>query len=522
MNAVPLNTPPPQTAHWLSSRQIRRRIEVKGTLTLLSPAAFGGEQDGVTDMPLLRDPLQGVALLPGASIAGALRAYLWELEQGYGVDFDRKLHSRALAVQLFGGEQGDAQGLQSPLIVDEALGSSPQTELRDMVEINPVTRTAADQKKFDIELLRAGATFDLHFELLIGGDDEAALRLALALALGGLETPGEITLGRRKRRGLGECQVTRWSLRQWDLTTAQGLADYLAGEGEWRSGPIATLLGVQDPDGQNPREGVDRRARFELDAVFVLEGSLLVRSGVGAPGLDSGPDALHLHRPRAAAPPGPETQEGGRTETLKETREPVMPGTSLGGALRARALRIAQTLHGDNGPALVENLFGGPLPETGKDRRPRMRGGRVEVRERVVQQTEGRTFVQNRLHGDRFTGGVLDGMLFEEAPLFGDGQTRLAVHLRLRDPQRGEIGLILQALKDLWLADLPLGGGASVGRGRLLGRRAELTYHTPADQTQPLQRWTLVPGDTPGAIRCTQGSLGGLQGFVKELVEWKP
>lgn len=512
MNAVPLNAPPMQAAHWLRSRQIRRRIEVKGTLTLLSPAAFGGEQDGVTDMPLLRDPLQGVALLPGASLAGALRAYLWDVEQGYGVDFnrDRQSHRDALAVQLFGGEQGDAKGLQSPLVVDEALGQPPQTELRDLVEIDPATRTAADRKKFDVELLRAGTTFDLHFELLIGADDdEAALRRALALALGGLETPGEITLGRRKRRGLGECQVAAWLLREWDLTTAQGLVDYLAGAGAWRSGPIAALLGVQDPSGQTLLASVDRRAWFELDAGFLLEGSLLVRSGVGVQGLDSGPDALHLHRPRADG----------------ETREAILPGTSLGGALRARARRIAQTLHGPAGLALVDTLFGGQLPPVGKnrdkDRRPRYRGGRVEVRERVVEHAAGRTFVQPRLHGDRFTGGVLDAMLFEEAPLFAGGQTRLTVHLRLRDPKPGEIGLILQTLKDLWLADLALGGGANVGRGRLLGRRAELVYCTPADTNRPLQRWTLAAGDAPGAIRCTQGTPDGLEEFAKQLVDWK-
>lgn len=36
--------------------------------------------------------------------------------------------------------------------------------------------------------------------------------------------------------------------------------------------------------------------------------------------------------------------------------------------------------------------------------------------------------------------------------------------------------MLLLLLKDLWTGDLPLGGEASVGRGRLSGQRAELNW----------------------------------------------
>jgi hypothetical protein len=49
----------------------------------------------------------------------------------------------------------------------------------------------------------------------------------------------------------------------------------------------------------------------------------------------------------------------------------------------------------------------------------------------------------------------------------------------LRAPRDSEIGLLLLLLKDLWTGDLPLGGGVSVGRGRLKGVRAEIK--TPQD-----------------------------------------
>jgi CRISPR/Cas system CMR subunit Cmr4 (Cas7 group RAMP superfamily) len=58
---------------------------VEGDLVLETPAHFSnGDSDEITDMPLLVDPLEGKPLLTGASIAGALRAFLGAWEHGYG------------------------------------------------------------------------------------------------------------------------------------------------------------------------------------------------------------------------------------------------------------------------------------------------------------------------------------------------------------------------------------------------------------------------------------------------------
>ncbi|RIK37303.1 MAG: hypothetical protein DCC57_21750 [Chloroflexi bacterium] len=535
-------------ATWTRSRRICRRIEVEGTLTLLTPASFGGEAAGVTDMPLLRDPLQGVALLPGASIAGALRAALWELEQGYGVDYNPKNahHQKSLAVQLFGAIAGDAEGIQSPLIVDDALGAPPRTEVRDGVAISATTRTAADDQKFDMELLRAGTTFPLRFELLISaqsddeandeandeaGDeasDEAAtadngtpLRRALAQALALLETRGEIHLGRRKRRGFGECQAGDWRVREWDLTTAPGLLDYLAGAGTPRAGrPIKELL---YPAPAQPPADVDRRAYFRLRATFALESSLLIRAAEGAV---AGPDAQHLQRPGLDAAPS------------ATSWTPLLPGTSLAGALRARARRIAQTLHGNDGARLVDDLFG-RIPPAGKQetdapgRRAappeRYPAGRVEVSERPIVETEPggiKTLVQTRIRIDRLTGGVLDSFLFEEAPLFGGTQSQVKIDVRLRAPSDAEIGLLLQVLKDLWLTDLALGGESGVGRGRLVGLSARLTHRRVVDGHGQCARWRFTQswdGRARGSLVFDpkKAQPAGLERFATALRQWK-
>ena len=78
------------------SQQIQKRIIVDGILTLKTPAHFGnGEQTG-SELVLLQDST-GVPLLPGASLAGALRHYLLQREHGY-----RSGSMDGIAQMLFG------------------------------------------------------------------------------------------------------------------------------------------------------------------------------------------------------------------------------------------------------------------------------------------------------------------------------------------------------------------------------------------------------------------------------------
>ena len=64
-----------------NARQIVERIIVKGDLVLTSPASFGGEgSSSLVDMPVMLDPLEGKALLTGASLVEHSAA-TWRLER---------------------------------------------------------------------------------------------------------------------------------------------------------------------------------------------------------------------------------------------------------------------------------------------------------------------------------------------------------------------------------------------------------------------------------------------------------
>ncbi len=434
-------------SNWTTSREIDRRIVVWGDLELLSPAHFGsGERGELTDMDLARDAYDGSALLTGTSIAGALRAALLQRERGYAAGETPRSSAedvvKLVTTRLFGGVKTDQYGDQSPLIIDDAYAKQPQTLVRDGVKLRAETRTADDEAKYDIELLASGAVFPLRFELLLSEGQPLSLLGALVDVLMMLQR-GEIRLGARKTRGLGRCRVKDWRVKTYDLRTATGLVDWLNHDDRERDSlpttndlsPAFEAVIQSIPDGR-------RRAVLTFDAA--IDGSLLVR---GAAPLRDGrtPDTAML-------------EEGGVR---------VIPGSSIAGALRARANRIASVV--TQARPLIEQIFG---PAT-------ISNDTAAASRLIVDDAHldgDRALVQSRVAIDRFTGGAYDTALFAEQPAFG-GTTQICLELRCDDTLRLEpaVGLLLLLLKDLWTGDLPLGGTISVGRGRLIGASATLT-----------------------------------------------
>jgi CRISPR/Cas system CSM-associated protein Csm3 (group 7 of RAMP superfamily) len=425
-------------------RPIVARWVITGNLVLESATHLGnGEQGEAVDMPLLRDRLQGKPLLTGASLAGGLRSYLLDWLDGYGRDEPL----RSAASHLFGGTRGDDEGSQSPLIVFDSLATlSHAIEIRDGVAIKPETGLAEDHKKFDIEILPARTKFPLRFELVISDPQEEQAQMSLlATALKGLEA-GDIAIGARRSRGLGACQVKDWQAKRFELSTQQGWFSWLGSDYDR---PLLNTAAPQAKIDQALKTAhptltlntqPDERKQLTIIAHLMLDGGLLVRS----PGTDAAAaDATHL------------TSSG----------KPVLPGTGLGGALRTRALRIAYVVRNGKGDAeqWVERLLG-PRLEGTTNPNFQSRISRLWVSEKEIH--NGTSLRPNRIKSDRFTGGVVDGALFDEEPVYGG---HVEVKMELRNPQDGEAGLVLLLLKDLLTGDLSVGGTSSVGRGVVKG-----------------------------------------------------
>lgn len=444
-------------------RQIIKRILVEADLVFVTPVAFAsGDPDEMSDMPLLVDALENKPLLTGTTLAGALRAYLRSVEKG-----DKLKDAGELEKKLFGGEKEDDQGSQSLLIVEDAIGEQGEISYRDGVRIHRASRTAEHKGLYNREVWEVGTTFPIRLELPIPeGDQEQDLKNALDVILYGLQS-GEIALGARKNRGYGQIQLKNLRKKEWDLKKTDLL--------DWVNTGHNPLPKTSNTQVSLPI--VDHRSTLTLQATFKVEGSLLIRSA--GKEVDD-PDFVHLQH-----------KDG----------TPIVPGTSLAGVMRHRAdkiLRILGYKNQDLESPTITALFGNASKDSPQ-------ASRLLVREAKVESIHYTNMVQTRVSIDRFTGGALNSALFNEQPVWGGEVT---FHFRVSNPKEYEVGLLLLLLKDLWTGDLPIGGESSIGRGRLKGSQAKLSYRK--------QSWTLQQ-DAP-SLGLSPKEQEKLQKFVDALL----
>jgi CRISPR/Cas system CSM-associated protein Csm3 (group 7 of RAMP superfamily) len=436
------------------------RICARGIWTAETALHVGGEPgdfDSGIDLVIVRDS-SGRPYIPAASLAGASRSHLARILLDTA-SYRNEREPAELHV-LFGD---DYQSLLT--FLDAPLKSNAKARIRDGVKIDPDTGTAEDQKKYDFEVLPAGAAFQIEFALTLyqelpdycakrSNEREDAARQAVSmerikscfrLLLESFQA-GEIHLGAKTRRGLGKGRVDSWELRCLEMNNREAFAAWLSNE------PYSYFACPLDSLG--PALAAAEVPAFSIDATFALESSLLIRS---AGEDDSGPEFVHL----------------------SENGKPLFTGTGFAGALRHRAARIANTINPQREPEgnntnvdLIERIFGYVHED---DRENPAGASRLRISEVSLPGGRDRLHVQGRVSIDRFTGGALETALFDEAAYWPKADEQgIKVRLSLEDPRAEEVGLLLLAFKDLWLGDLPIGGEVGVGRGVLKGRHATL------------------------------------------------
>lgn len=420
------------------TNECRRDMAVRWTVTadlvLLTAAQIGSEDSPTCDTTFSRTA-DGLPVLYGTTLTGALRSHLSDYLQGYGKD-----NREDLVERLFGfGVKDD--GHESSLICFDSVADTDLAAIRDGVGIDHATGTARDGAKYDRELLLPGATFPIRLDLIVPGAlDENELVGALATALNGLESSA-ISLGARRTRGLGAVALQNVRAHRYDLTTTTGRTEYA--ESSYTLTPLehktahTTVQGavidawpIYKPSGlpEDKRRILTATLNIDLDSTLLI----------GSPGSDAtSPDKVHL----------------------TEAGKAILSGTSIAGAIRAQLDRILCTIQPSSADDRLSSLCGSPSePRTGQA------ASRLRVSETTV--NNARSYQQHRIKVDRFTGGTIDTALFDEQPLVG-GECTFTI--TVRNPACHEEALVVLLIRDLFDGLFTFGGGASVGRGRVTG-----------------------------------------------------
>lgn len=467
------------------------RIILKAVLNNISPLGIGSGRDDHSDRDIVTtlypfddrcrilppEEIQNAAFtkelpfIPATSFMGKISTLLNmqnnELVKIWGIANDQNDTGNASFIDC-----SDVLIAELPAWVCHNEGLVKET--RDGIRLDSAKGTVAEGAKFDYELLAPGLTFSLTMIFRVetvkkkkeaGQEEEITLTdhmtiLNIASSIAHIIEQG-FDLGAKSGVGFGRMEG-KAKLFELDFGKPEEFKKWVANELEYRS-VKATKPIYAKPNGSS----------FNINATFKIKNSLIIRSYSKDP---KAPDSIHL-------------KSGGKN---------ILSGSSIKGALRGRAERILNTIHEDEGvtATILEALFGDVEKEENNRQKVKKNGytvpSRVFVDEVPIDEKDVKEEIQTRIQIDRFTGGTVDGALMEEVPLFPVNENEQIKNFRLRvnDAQAPDKGLMLLLLKDLWTADLPIGGEKSIGRGVLEGVTATITdgnstYCLPDDFKTP-------------------------------------
>jgi len=329
------------------------RHEVTGTLEAVTALRVGGwGTSAAADLVVARDGL-GRAVIPGTSLAGAMRAWLGSVRTASG----DALFGPADLGRVFGDSEHRGQGGEVCRIsVGDAVADDDiAPAIRDGVGIDRAAGAAAAGILYQQEVMPPpGTPFGVKiFAVQTGGDSERVGE-ALDLLLAAL-TAGRVEIGAARTRGLGQVRLTGRHRTRVDLTDRGQVLAWLCGQAPPVPGP--------EPAGSAPLAD----GRLGIEVTWSAVTPVMVRaSTVNEPEPDPG-RAVDIVPLRTTSP----AQDG--------SGPLLMPGSSVKGVLRSHAERIVRTLWrldlpgpwldqvNDPRLAVVRSLFGmaGDHPEPG-------------------------------------------------------------------------------------------------------------------------------------------------------------
>ncbi|HEK25920.1 MAG TPA: hypothetical protein ENO33_06015 [Hydrogenobaculum sp.] len=392
---------------------------LKGNVKSLAPLVIARGKGESTDIELLTDK-EGRFFIPGTSFKGALKHY-----------FEDTFKDKELVSLFFGNHKKESLAFFEDLI----LKNEHITSIRDGIKLNEYM-TVEHGGKFDYEILIPDREFELSLFVKVAEEkDIDKIRSVLKTIIRELSNEN-IKIGAFTSKGFGLLKLTDYKLYRFDFPSdMKTYFNYLKSH-KLEDVKLDSLENIQTLEEKAPR--VIFEGRFEI------KNSLIIRK-------------QDIH-------------EEADSVQITTNDKYTITGSSLKGALRSRALRIAKTL--GISEEIVYEVFGSNKDNKKKEEeektKPKRQKARLIVNECYIEKDYVISEMVHRIKIDRFTGGVIETALMNSKPIWHKKET-LNIKLELEDVQEAYIGLILLVLKDLWNEDLALGGEKSIGRGVLKG-----------------------------------------------------
>ena len=404
------------------------------TIQALTPLKVGSSnKDFMQDAPVQRD-WNGLPMILGTSIAGVLRK-----------EFDT-----AAAEEIFGKEKGSKVIFSNALLLDEnnrvhealLLEKSDFLKIFDNLPLREHTAitdkgVARDKSKFDEEVVFKGSRFRFSIEML---EDKEAFEQLLAY----IQSP-TFRLGGGTTKGFGKFKIE--TIETSTVDTLDKLENYSSSLNDFK-GETVTVVPKAHPD------YTTYTLRIKPDDFFMFG------SGFG----DEDADMTPVYEKVINA------EYNGLTE-----KQILVPASSVKGALSHRtAYHYNRYLlergedHTKTGEenAAVKAVFG-HKKEQDEANNELGQKGKILIGD-CFQTDTAQTKVFDHVAIDRFTGGALDGALFQEKTVADNRTYELELLLR-NDVEEEYRNAFELAIRDITTGMLPLGYGTTKGHGVFTG-----------------------------------------------------
>lgn len=455
------------------TRYTHRHI-VRLTVEAATPLAVGTGKgsDILTDAPVAKD-VNGLPYIPATSIAGVLRHAMGYTEDktednpfGYiskSDDNDDSGHGSDIiftdAVMV--GKDGKAlDGIQDIDWNDEFYRYFQDLPVRQHVRIND-RGTAEDNGKFDNEVVYKGTRFVFEIELISEKDtDNKHIENAIKHL-----RDCTLRIGGGTRKGYGKLKVVKCLQADIDLSMPEHLEKYLKKcsslAEEWDGFTEISEIGSLD----NSKWTHYQLKPKPLD--FFMFGS-----GMG----DSDADNIYVSEYVVS-----------QGESIDSNKRVLIPGSSIKGAIAHRTAyqynKIKKRFAGGQKPEDITGCANEAVAAIfGKADGDKFTRGRILIDDIIKGQVKAeadadaggkatptaKTFFHNKI--DQFTGGTMDGALFQEKVIYDkDAEYTFDIYVETDALKDEVVNAFEQSLRDICTGLLPLGGITNRGNGIFTG-----------------------------------------------------
>ncbi len=389
-----------------------------------SPLHIGGYLGGKDE--ILIHSVTETPFVQASSLAGLLRS------------ISSDINGKSVTDELFGAsehfENSDSNDQSSRVRISDGTidASTIILEKRPNIAVDKKTGTVNNSygsgQKFDMTYISEGAKFEFDVFLFLSDisyQNHFERILSFLCKSGG-------NLGAKKSSGAGRFVVSRIHQTVFDMTDETDRKAWISNDDSIKgytdiTDEVLTKIQVED-----------NSIAYNISVVAKTEGPLQIK---GIAVNEFGKDA-----------PDSENIRNGRGDY-------IIPGTSLRGAIRGQMEKIASYM-GKN--QVINNAFGF-VAENQSDSKM----GNLVFGDSVIGKTENNSNnpIRNRIHIDKFTGGVISQGLFKEKNVIGD--IEIDIQIKEKYNPDATLGLLIYAIRDLALKTYNLGNGYATGKGFL-------------------------------------------------------